>query len=67
MVNLHKIYTRTGDDGTSGLVDGSRVAKYSPRMAAIGDVDDDKDLEALSRSVVTQFEQYIKLNKKIAP
>ncbi|NNC48874.1 MAG: cob(I)yrinic acid a,c-diamide adenosyltransferase [Sphingomonas sp.] len=40
MVKLNKIYTRTGDDGTSGLVDGSRVAKYSPRMAAIGDVDE---------------------------
>ena len=35
-----KIYTRTGDDGTTGLVDGSRVAKHDPRMAAIGDVDE---------------------------
>jgi cob(I)alamin adenosyltransferase len=40
MVKLNKIYTRTGDDGTTGLVDGSRIAKDSPRMAAIGDVDD---------------------------
>ena len=40
MVKLNKIYTRTGDDGTSGLVDGSRVSKSSPRMAAIGDVDE---------------------------
>ncbi len=40
MVKLNKIYTRTGDDGTTGLVDGSRVAKDSPRMAAIGDVDE---------------------------
>ncbi len=31
------------------------------------DLDDDAELEALSRSVVTQFEQYIKLNKKIPP
>jgi cob(I)alamin adenosyltransferase len=40
LVKLNKIYTRTGDDGSSGLVDGSRVAKYSPRMIAIGDVDE---------------------------
>ena len=40
MVKLNKIYTRTGDDGTTGLVDGSRVAKSDPRMAAIGDVDE---------------------------
>ncbi|MBU6206301.1 MAG: cob(I)yrinic acid a,c-diamide adenosyltransferase [Alphaproteobacteria bacterium] len=40
MVKLNKIYTRTGDDGTTGLVDGSRLLKDSPRMAAIGDVDE---------------------------
>ena len=40
MVKLNKIYTRTGDDGTSGLVDGSRVSKSGPRMTAIGEVDE---------------------------
>jgi len=40
LVKLTKIYTRTGDDGTTGLVDGSRTAKDAPRMAAIGDVDE---------------------------
>lgn len=40
MVKINKIYTRTGDDGTTGLVDGSRVAKNAPRMAAIGDIDE---------------------------
>ena len=40
MVKLNKIYTRTGDDGTTGLVDGSRVAKHHARMAAIGAVDE---------------------------
>ena len=40
MVKLNKIYTRTGDDGTTGLVDGSRVSKASLLMAAIGDVDE---------------------------
>ena len=36
MVKLNKIYTRTGDDGSTGLVDGSRLPKHAPRMAAIG-------------------------------
>jgi len=40
MVKLNKIYTRTGDDGTTGLVDGSRTAKHSARIAAIGVVDE---------------------------
>jgi cob(I)alamin adenosyltransferase len=40
LVKLNKIYTRTGDDGTTGLVDGSRVPKADPRMQAIGDVDE---------------------------
>lgn len=40
MVKLNKIYTRTGDAGTTGLVDGSRVAKHDARMQAIGDVDE---------------------------
>lgn len=40
MVKLNKIYTKTGDDGTTGLVDGSRIAKNDPRMAAIGDIDE---------------------------
>lgn len=37
---LSKIYTRTGDDGTTGLGDGSRVAKDSPRVNAYGTVDE---------------------------
>lgn len=40
MVKLNKIYTRTGDDGTSGLVDGTRQRKSSARFEAIGAVDE---------------------------
>ena len=40
MVRLNKIYTRTGDDGTTGLVDGSRLPKHDARMDAIGVVDE---------------------------
>jgi cob(I)alamin adenosyltransferase len=37
---LSKIYTRTGDDGTTGLGDGSRVAKDSDRVEAFGTIDE---------------------------
>ena len=37
---LSKIYTKTGDDGTTGLGDGSRVAKDSARVGAYGTVDE---------------------------
>jgi cob(I)alamin adenosyltransferase len=40
LVKLNKIYTRTGDDGTTGLVDGSRVPKNAARMEAIGAIDE---------------------------
>lgn len=40
MVKLNKIYTRTGDDGTTGLVDGSRLTKADLRLHAIGEVDE---------------------------
>ena len=40
MVKLNKIYTRTGDKGSTGLTDGSRVPKHSPRPQAYGSVDE---------------------------
>lgn len=50
MVKLTKIYTRTGDDGTTGLVDGTRRAKHDARMEAIGAVDEANS--ALGHAVV---------------
>ena len=40
MVNLTRIYTRTGDDGTTALGDLSRVTKNDPRLIAYADVDE---------------------------
>ncbi len=40
MVKLNKIYTRTGDDGTTGLVDGLRRSKADPRLQVVGTVDE---------------------------
>jgi len=39
-VHLTRIYTRTGDDGTTALGDGSRVHKTDPRIAAYADTDE---------------------------
>ena len=49
MVKLNRIYTRTGDAGTTGLVDGSRLSKAAPRMAAIGEVDELNALVGVAR------------------
>lgn len=40
MVKLNRIYTKTGDDGTTGLVGGTRVNKDSVRVEAYGEVDE---------------------------
>ena len=40
MVKLNRIYTRTGDDGTTGLGSGARVKKYDLRVEAYGTVDE---------------------------
>ena len=40
MVVLNKIYTRTGDAGTTALGTGERVPKHAPRIAAYGTVDE---------------------------
>ncbi len=40
MVYLSKIYTKTGDQGTTGLGDGQRVSKAHPRVVAYGEVDE---------------------------
>ncbi len=40
MVNLTRIYTRTGDDGTTALGDMSRTSKTDPRLVAYADVDE---------------------------
>ncbi|GFO83545.1 cob(I)yrinic acid a,c-diamide adenosyltransferase [Methyloceanibacter sp.] len=49
MVKLNKIYTRTGDDGTTALGTGSRVAKYDLRVEAYGTVDETNAAIGLAR------------------
>ncbi|GGI77864.1 cob(I)yrinic acid a,c-diamide adenosyltransferase [Polymorphobacter multimanifer] len=49
MVKLNRIYTRTGDDGSTGLVDGSRRSKADPRMQVVGSVDETNAAIGLAR------------------
>ena len=68
MVKLNKIYTKTGDDGTTGLSDGSRVRKFDLRPAAYGDVDELNSFIGLSINCINKDEKYnflVKILKKI--
>jgi cob(I)alamin adenosyltransferase len=49
MVKLNRIYTRTGDDGTTGLADGSRCLKSIARVAAYGTVDEANSVLGIAR------------------
>ena len=52
MVTLNKIYTRTGDDGTTALGSGERVAKTAPRVEAYGTVDETNSAIGLARALL---------------
>jgi cob(I)alamin adenosyltransferase len=52
-MSTHRIYTRTGDDGTTGLFGGHRVSKADPRVDAYGDVD---ELNAMVGWALTQIQ-----------
>ena len=47
-----KVYTRTGDDGTTGLFGGGRVAKTHPRIAAYGTVDETNAALGMARAAL---------------
>lgn len=53
MVKLNKIYTRTGDDGTTGLVGGTRVLKHSAKVHAYGEIDELNGWMGLVRTLLT--------------
>lgn len=50
MVKLNKIYTKTGDQGTTGLGTGDRVAKHDARITAYGTVDETNAAVGLART-----------------
>jgi cob(I)alamin adenosyltransferase len=58
---LTKIYTRTGDDGSTGMADGSRIAKDDLRVHAIGDVDElNSQLAVLACHASDEFAEAIR-------
>lgn len=52
MVKLNKIYTRTGDDGQTVLVNGQRVAKHAKRPIAFGEIDELNSVIGITRNFV---------------
>lgn len=55
MPKLTRIYTRTGDDGTTGLVGGQRVAKNSPRIETYGTIDELSSAIGLARTALREL------------
>ena len=55
MVRLNRIYTRTGDDGSSGLSTGERRLKNDPRFEAIGSVDETNAAIGVARLHVDEY------------
>ncbi|NOY17558.1 MAG: cob(I)yrinic acid a,c-diamide adenosyltransferase [Gammaproteobacteria bacterium] len=65
---LSKIYTRTGDDGTTGLSDGTRIDKDSLRITAIGSIDElnslvglicSEEIDQKSRDLLTGIQHHL--------
>ncbi|MCB1477715.1 MAG: cob(I)yrinic acid a,c-diamide adenosyltransferase [Rhodobiaceae bacterium] len=66
MVRLNKIYTRTGDDGTTGLGDGQRRKKYDLRVAAYGTVDEANAAIGMARLSTAQDAELARLDEILA-
>ncbi|MCB1472452.1 MAG: cob(I)yrinic acid a,c-diamide adenosyltransferase [Rhodobiaceae bacterium] len=66
MVRLNKIYTRTGDNGTTGLGDGSRRSKYDLRVASYGTVDEANAAIGMARLSTTAVPELARLDAILA-
>lgn len=65
MVKLNKIYTRTGDDGSTGLVGGARLPKYALRVEAYGTIDEAGAAIGLARLVTDRHAYWDDMLKRI--
>ena len=61
MVNLTRIYTKTGDDGTTSLGDMSRTSKNDPRLEAYADVDEANSAIGVALSLGALADEVIKV------
>ena len=64
-VHLTRIYTRTGDDGTTGLSDFSRVSKNDARLAAYADCDETNAAIGVAVALGNPGEQILKVLRQI--
>ena len=64
---LSKIYTRTGDDGSTGMADGSRVSKADHLFSVMGDVDELNSHIGLVRAHLTQAQSATNTNSQSLP
>ena len=55
-IRIDRVYTRTGDDGSTGLVGGKRIRKDHPRIAAYGDVDELNSVIGQARAELAEGE-----------
>jgi cob(I)alamin adenosyltransferase len=55
-MRVTRVYTKSGDAGETSLVDGSRVSKADPRVAAYGDVDELNSLLGIARTGLTDLQ-----------
>ncbi len=62
-MRISKVITKSGDQGTTGLADGSRVSKTDPRICAIGEVDELNAFIGNAKTVVTVLEWEIELTE----
>lgn len=60
---LSKIYTRTGDDGSTGMADGSRVSKADNLFSVMGDIDELNSHIGLVRSHLTQAATAVRIDE----
>ena len=65
MVVLNKIYTRTGDDGSTALGSGERLPKYAPRVAAYGTVDETNAAIGMARIHLSDQDRQRGLEKSL--
>lgn len=65
MVKINKIYTKTGDDGTTGLVRGPRRMKHDLRVACFGTVDEANSLIGVARTHTTSMPKIDRLLMRI--